>query len=127
MTPTPTVVQKEPVKENLKTLPSLVEMLMSTQLVTHKSIVKPKLIYSLLCIVLVKSQLQKLFPDEEEAVIQLALETTDFDLDKSKLILSNSQEREESYSTIKNLSLRYLVNYTIQSNFLLTVKYNYLN
>lgn len=53
--------------------------------------------------------MQKLFPDEEEAVIQLALESTDFDLERAKLILNSSQEREESFSTIKNLSLRYSI------------------
>ncbi len=55
--------------------------------------------------------MQKLFPDEEEAVIQLALESTDFDLERAKLILNSSQEREESFSTIKNLSLRYSICY----------------
>lgn len=54
----------------------------------------------------VKDELQKLFLDEEEAVIQLALESTEFDLERAKLILSSSQEREESFSTVKNLSLR---------------------
>lgn len=55
----------------------------------------------------VKEELQKLFVDEEEAVIQLALESTDFDLQKAQLILSSSQERDESFSTIKNLTLRH--------------------
>lgn len=53
-----------------------------------------------------KEELQKLFVDEEEAVIQLALESSDFDLEKAQLILSASQERDESFSTIKNLTFR---------------------
>jgi hypothetical protein len=56
----------------------------------------------------VKEELQKLFVDEEEAVIQLALESSDFDLVKAQLILSASQERDESFSTVKNLTLRYI-------------------
>jgi hypothetical protein len=54
----------------------------------------------------VKDQLQKLFVDEEEAVIQLALESSDYDLEKAQVILSASQERDESFSIIKNLTLR---------------------
>ncbi len=54
-----------------------------------------------------KDQLQKLFVDEEEAVIQLALESSDYDLEKAQMILSASQERDESFSTIKNLTLWY--------------------
>jgi hypothetical protein len=54
----------------------------------------------------VKDQLQKLFVDEEEAVIQLALESSDYDLEKAQVILSASQERDESFSIIKNLTFR---------------------
>ncbi|EFX71258.1 hypothetical protein DAPPUDRAFT_111933 [Daphnia pulex] len=48
---------------------------------------------------------EKLFVDEEEAVIQLALESSDYHLEKAQMILSASQERDESFSTIKNLTL----------------------
>lgn len=57
-------------------------------------------------LILVKSELQELFPDEEEAVIQLALESADFNLEKAQIILTASQEREESFSTVKTLTLR---------------------
>ncbi|XP_046437443.1 uncharacterized protein LOC124188681 [Daphnia pulex] len=86
LSPTPSVVDREPVVEEeeiiaVKKLPSLAEMQM------------------------MKDQLQKLFVDEEEAVIQLALESSDYDLEKAQVILSASQERDESFSIIKNLTL----------------------
>ncbi|KAK4022558.1 hypothetical protein OUZ56_008019 [Daphnia magna] len=84
MSPAPSIIENEPIEEEvviIKKLPSLFEMQT------------------------IKEELKKIFPDEEETVIQLALESTDFDLQKAQLILSSSQERDESFSTIKNLTL----------------------
>ena len=115
MTPTPSVAPQEPPEIPPKLTPSLVEMLMSKHTIFDGQTLTLLL---MLCIldefewrsnvwfITVKSELKKVFPEEEEAVIQLALESTDFDLERAKLILSNSQEREESYSTVKNLTLR---------------------
>lgn len=54
----------------------------------------------------VKNELQKLFPDEEEPVIELALESADYELERARIILSSSQEREETYSPIKTVTFR---------------------
>ena len=42
----------------------------------------------------VKNELLKLFPDEAEAVIQLAMESADFDLETATTILFNSQKEQ---------------------------------
>lgn len=57
----------------------------------------------------VKNELQKLFPDEEEPVLELAMESADYELEKARLLLSNSQEREDSYAPSKHVTFRYKV------------------
>ena len=55
----------------------------------------PKKILSHAKIEQVKDELQKLFPNEEEAVIELAVESADYDLEKATVILSTSKQRSE--------------------------------
>lgn len=42
-----------------------------------------------------------MFPDEEEVVISLAIESADYDLEKARVILSTSQECNENFTAPK--------------------------
>lgn len=50
------------------------------------------------------AELRTLFPDEDDVVIQLALESTDFDFDKAKIILTNTLKQDETGPSTKTVT-----------------------
>ena len=54
----------------------------------------------------VKNELQKLFPEVDEPVIQLAMDSADYDLEKAKVILSSSRQRVDYSPPPKTMSVR---------------------
>lgn len=51
-------------------------------------------------------ELKILFPDEDDTVIQMALESTDFDTEKSRIILNNTLKQDDVSQPVKSVTFR---------------------
>jgi len=65
----------------------------------------PKNLPSIAGKIIMKNELQKLFPEVDEPVIQLAMDSADYDLEKAKVILSSSRQRVDYSPPPKTMSV----------------------